>query len=75
MELRADWMHTRGLPEATPALAAVALAFLNRQLRLDGAIHDVADDARASLDVALYEIQKGPSPELEPPLTKVRGRA
>lgn len=61
----------RGLPEATPALTALASAFLNRQLRLDGAIHDVADDARAALDVALYEIQKGPSPQLEPPLMKV----
>ena len=67
------WLVSRGLPDATPALAALAFAFLNRQLRLDGAIHDVADDARAALDVALYEIQKGPSPELEPPLTKVRG--
>ena len=49
----------------------MAFALLNRQLRLDGAIHDVADDARASLDVALYEIEKGPSPELDPPLSKV----
>ena len=70
-ERRGCWCAFRGLPEATPALAALAFAFLNRQLRLDGAIHDVADDARAALDVALYEIQKGPSPELDPPLTKV----
>lgn len=72
LNLMGEFYPFRGLPEATPALTALASAFLNRQLRLDGAIHDVADDARAALDVALYEIQKGPSPELEPPLIKVR---
>ena len=60
------------MPAATPALATLALQLLNRQLRLDGAVHDVADDARAALDVALYEQQKGPSKELEPPPMQVR---
>ena len=62
----------RGRPTATPALATLALQLLNRQLRLDGAVHDVADDARAALDVALYEQQKGPSKQLAPPPMQVR---
>lgn len=65
-------VHARGMPAATPALATLALQLLNRQLRLDGAVHDVADDARAALDVALYEQQKGPSKELAPPPMQVR---
>jgi len=35
-------------------------------------VHDVADDARAALDVALYEQQKGPSKQLAPPPMQVR---
>ena len=60
------------MPTATPALATLALQLLNRRLRLDGAVHDVADDARAALDVALHELQKGPSKELDPPPMQAR---
>ena len=75
-QLRRSCSHTkhaclRGRPTATPALATLALQLLNRQLRLDGAVHDVADDARAALDVALYEQQKGPSKQLTPPPMQV----
>ena len=57
---------------APPALTDLVQRLLGRQLRQPGAPHDVAADAHACLDLALYEHQKGPTPPLEPPASAVR---
>lgn len=40
---------------------------LGKQLRQPGEPHDVTADARAAMDLALYEQQKGPTPPLPAP--------
>ena len=61
----------RGLSEATPGLSDVVSKLLGRQLREVGKPHNVTADARAAMDLALYEQQKGPTPPLPAPTLDV----
>lgn len=61
----------RDLPECTPALSDLVARLLGRQLRAPGEPHDAVADARAAMDLALFEQQKGPTPALEAPQLQV----
>lgn len=61
----------KDLPNAAPPLTDLVTRLLGRQLRQEGDPHDVTADAHASMDLALYEHQKGPTPGLEAPLVEV----
>lgn len=61
----------KDLPNAAPPLTDLVARLLGRQLRQEGAPHDVTADAHACMDLALYEHQKGPTPALEAPVVEV----
>lgn len=61
----------KDMPNAAPPLTDLVSRLLGRQLRQEGAPHDVTADAHASMDLALYEHQKGPTPPLEAPVVEV----
>lgn len=63
----------KNLPRSTPGLADLCKRLLSSDMRAEGT-HDSVEDAKMALELAKWEAEHGPTPEMDPPEDKVDAR-